>query len=242
MDDLVKSSKISIMTAFIEVVLHLTNSSLLCFKEAAIKVVGTLPRQDMFCPERSGYQEMKHSPAIMKQEINAADREPEVSARKVMGRVVWLNVQYGYGFINWHDTKKDVFVHYTPIKKNNPRKYFQSLETGETFEFYVVNGEKVLQASYVTGPGGVPVQGSRYTLNHKDYWHHPHCRGPPRKYQQSYQYSEGGEEHEEETNVAESENQSQTDQKSRYPPYYFERPYGLTEQFTDVPGPSESLR
>ncbi|XP_063786618.1 Y-box-binding protein 1-like [Pseudophryne corroboree] len=141
--------------------------------------------------------------------------EPVVSARKVKGKVIWFNVWFGYGFINCPNTKKDVFVHYTDIKKNNPRNYFRSLERGETVEFDVVNGEKGPQAANVTGPGGAPVQGSRYASNRKHYCH----RGAPCDYQQSCQYSEGGEESKEGENVAESAYQPQPDGTCCYPLY-----------------------
>ena len=93
----------------------------------------------------------------------------EVIATKITGTVKWYNVKNNYGFITRDDTGEDLFIHRTAIKRNNPKNYLQSVGDGEVVQFDVVQGKKGLQAANVTGPGGIPVKGSCYAQNYKQY-------------------------------------------------------------------------
>ncbi|ELW63172.1 Nuclease-sensitive element-binding protein 1 [Tupaia chinensis] len=151
--------------------------------------------------------------------------DKKVLARKVLGTVKCFNVRHGYGFINRNDTKEDVLVHQTAIKKNNPRKYLRSVGDGETMEFHA-EGEKGAEAADVTGPGGAPVQGSKYAADHNHYRRCPRPRGPPRNYQPNDQ-NRVGEKNEGSQSAPEGQaQQRRPSHRRRFPPYYKRRSYG----------------
>uniref|UniRef100_H0XM59 CSD domain-containing protein n=1 Tax=Otolemur garnettii TaxID=30611 RepID=H0XM59_OTOGA len=175
--------------------------------------------------------------------LSAGDKK--VIRTKVLGTAKWFSVRNGYGFINRNDTKEDVFVHQTAIK-NNPRKYLHSVGDGVTVEFDV-EGEKGAEAVNVTGPGGIPVQGSKYASDRNHYRCYPHRRGPPHNYQQNYQNSESGEKkcppHQrqprEDSNEEDKENQGQQPPQHRYRSNFN---YGDVMEGTDNQGAGQQGR
>uniref|UniRef100_A0A674H2E4 Cold-shock domain-containing protein n=1 Tax=Taeniopygia guttata TaxID=59729 RepID=A0A674H2E4_TAEGU len=86
----------------------------------------------------------------------------KVLSMNILGTVKWFNVKKRYGFTTRHNNKEDVFVHETHL--------------------VLVLRRKGPQAANVTGPGGVPLQGSKHAPNCK-LENYPHCRSPPDTYQ-----------------------------------------------------------
>ena len=87
-------------------------------------------------------------------------------AFRLTGQVKWFHVRKGYGFIHTEDLNSDVFIHYSAIVKNNPRKFMKSVAKGEIVEFDVVmNSRNLPEAANVTGPNNKPVRGSRYAAD-----------------------------------------------------------------------------
>ncbi|XP_047548936.1 LOW QUALITY PROTEIN: Y-box-binding protein 1-like [Lutra lutra] len=171
------------------------------------------------------------------------DKNVIATSSKVLETVKWFNVRNGYGFINRNDTKEDVFVHQTAIKKNNPRKSLRSVGDGATVGFDAVEGEEGAEAANVAGPGGVPVQRSKYAADDRNHYRrYPCLRGPPRNYQQNYQNSESREKNEGSESAPEGQAQQRRPySRRRFPPYYMRRPCGRRPRCSNPPVQGEVM-
>ena len=83
----------------------------------------------------------------------------KIIAHWVTGRVVWFNVNKGYGFIRSDHNDNYIFVQNSDIAKNNPKKLIKSLAQGEVVKFDIAIGIKNMpRAINVTGPNNRAVQ------------------------------------------------------------------------------------
>ncbi|KAJ8785577.1 hypothetical protein J1605_007174 [Eschrichtius robustus] len=94
-----------------------------------------------------------------------ACRDKKPITVKVLGTVKWFSVRNGCDFINRNNTKEDVFVYQSALKKNNSRKHLCRVRDGETWSLMLLKGEKGVEAANVPGPGGVLVPGSKYAAD-----------------------------------------------------------------------------
>ncbi len=62
--------------------------------------------------------------------------------KRYRGTVKWFNSAKGYGFIQWPEGPKDVFVHYSAVQMNG----YKVLDEGQPVEFSVEDSTKGPQA------------------------------------------------------------------------------------------------
>ncbi len=69
--------------------------------------------------------------------------------KRYRGTVQWFSSSKGYGFIQWPEGPKDVFVHYSAVQIQG----YRTLDEGQTVEFSVEPGTKGPQAVDVVPVG-----------------------------------------------------------------------------------------
>ncbi len=62
--------------------------------------------------------------------------------KRYRGTVKWFSSAKGYGFIQWPEGPKDVFVHYSAVQMNG----YKVLDEGQPVEFSVEDSTKGPQA------------------------------------------------------------------------------------------------
>ena len=70
------------------------------------------------------------------------EQKPKEEGKRLNGKVKWFSGAKGYGFIERKDKEKDIFVHFSAVKKSG----LQSLEEGEQLTFEIKNSDKGLSA------------------------------------------------------------------------------------------------
>ena len=91
-------------------------------------------------------QEEKHLKEERKLKKLEKEQKSKEEGKRLNGKVKWFNGAKGYGFIEREDEEKDIFVHFSAVKKSD-LKY---LEEGEQLTFEIKNSDK--------GPSAINLQ------------------------------------------------------------------------------------
>ena len=87
-------------------------------------------------------QEEKHLKEERKLKKLEKEQKSKEEGKRLNGKVKWFNGAKGYGFIEREDEEKDIFVHFSAVKKSD-LKY---LEEGEQLTFEIKNSDKGFSA------------------------------------------------------------------------------------------------
>ncbi len=88
-----------------------------------------------------GEKKLKKESRLEEEQIRLKEQEeqrPKEEGKRLNGKVKWFNGAKGYGFIEREGEEKDIFVHFSAVKKSG-LKY---LEKGEQLTFEIENSEK----------------------------------------------------------------------------------------------------
>ena len=91
-------------------------------------------------------RELQKEQKLEEKKIKEEQQEPREERKRLNGKVKWFNGAKGYGFIERQDEEKDIFVHFSAVKKSG-LKY---LEKGEQLTFEIKNSDK--------GPSAINLQ------------------------------------------------------------------------------------
>jgi len=91
-------------------------------------------------------RELQKEQKLEEKKIKEEQQEPREERKRLNGKVKWFNGAKGYGFIERQDEEKDIFVHFSAVKKSG-LKY---LKEGEQLTFEIKNSDK--------GPSAINLQ------------------------------------------------------------------------------------
>ncbi len=91
-------------------------------------------------------RELQKEQKLKEKRTKEEQQEPKEEGKRLNGKIKWFDSARGYGFIERKDEEKDIFVHFSAVKKSG-LKY---LEEGEQLTFEIKNSDK--------GPSAINLQ------------------------------------------------------------------------------------
>jgi cold shock CspA family protein len=91
-------------------------------------------------------RELQKEQKLKEKRTKEEQQEPKEEGKRLNGKIKWFDSARGYGFIERKDEEKDIFVHFSAVKKSD-LKY---LEKGEQLTFEIKNSDK--------GPSAINLQ------------------------------------------------------------------------------------
>ncbi len=91
-------------------------------------------------------RELQKEQKLKEKRTKEEQQEPKEEGKRLNGKIKWFDSARGYGFIERKDKEKDIFVHFSAVKKSG----LKSLEEGEQLTFEIKNSDK--------GPSAINLQ------------------------------------------------------------------------------------
>ncbi len=117
-------------------------------KERKLKKERRFEDQERQEPQEQEERKLQKEQKLEEEERQRSEEEqrPKEEEKRLNGKVKFFNGARGFGFIERRDEKKDIFVHFSAVKKSG-LKY---LEEGEQLTFEIKNSDK--------GPSAINLQ------------------------------------------------------------------------------------